>query len=333
MTYRELRQFTEIVRVLGYPHPVGIDSFDTPNFALMANILHWLATLYDPEIVVLSELTNEHGRVEFVRGIVQQLATKSGIRVNPRKLYASDRFAVRELLKIASPIYRGITQQPAASGNKARNAPKAADLKKISQLSNALPKHSVELFDMLDKEVQVRESRTKILSTMPSLDEFEKNVHEAVDNAETRYETLTKELDRLNSDEDALNAKIKQRRHEYERQSKRLMSVQTIRPAYMDEYEIHEQELQELFKVYFQHYRNIDYFEKELQKHDQNAAERRKIESTKWNQRKQKEELDLIEQVKGSINPPTDVLQNYNFNTESNDDVDIPADDDSDNGF
>ena len=333
MTYREIKQFTEIVRTLGYPHPVGIDSFDTPNFGLMADLLHWLATLYDPEIVVLSELNNEHGRVEFVRGIVQQLATKSGIRVNPRKLYASDRFAVRELLKIASPIYRGITNTSVISEASSKNAPKAADLKKISTLSNALPKHSVELFDMLDKEVQIRESRTKILSTMPSLDDYGKNVTDAVSNTETRYDTLTKELDRLGSDEEALTAKIKQRKHEYERQSKRLMSVQTIRPAYMDEYEMHEQELQELFKAYFQHYRNIDYFEKELQKHDIKASERSKIESSKWNQRKQKEEMDLIEQVKGSVNPPVDSLQGYNFNTESNDEVDIPADDSSDNGF
>ena len=105
-----MRQFTEIVRILGYQHSIGIDSFDSPNFALMADLLLWLAKLYDPEIVVLSELTNEHGRVEYVRSIVQQLATRSGIRLNPRKLYAADRFAVRELLKIAAPIYRGISQ-------------------------------------------------------------------------------------------------------------------------------------------------------------------------------------------------------------------------------
>jgi clusterin-associated protein 1 len=72
-------------------------------------------------------------------------------------------------------------------------------------------------------------------------------------------------LDRLNNDEDSLRSKIKQRKHELERQSKRLMSVQTTRPAFMDEYESLEQELQELFRAHFQHYRNVDYYEHELQ--------------------------------------------------------------------
>lgn len=297
MTYRELRQFTEIVRVLGYQKPVGIDSFDTPNFALMADLLNWLGSLYDPEIVVLSELFNEHGRVEFVRGIVQQLATRSGIRLNPRKLYASDRFAVRELLKIASPIYRGIT-----SPNNSRNEVKAPDLpkavkQKITQLSSSVPKHAVELFDQLDSEIQIRETRSRAITKQPQLDEFEKSVNSAVDGAKTRLESLTKELDRLNSEEDTLNSKIKQRRHEYERQSRRLMSVQTIRPAYMDEYEVHEQELQELFKVYFQHYRNVDYLEKELHTQGEELKKRAQDREHQFRQKKISEEKKILAQV------------------------------------
>jgi clusterin-associated protein 1 len=264
MSYRELRQFAEIIRMLGCPTPIGIDSFDTPNFVLMAQLLQWLSTLYDPELVIHPDLSYEAGRVEFVRSIVQQMAIRSGIRLNPRKLYSSDRMAVRELLKLANPIYQGITaidERTSTEGSKAKLPP----LAKISQLSASVPRHSVELYDQLQSELTIRDHRSKILSTMPPLDEVEKSVLSAVDSAGTRLETLTKEIDRLNNDEDALRSKIKQRRQEWERQSKRLMSVSTTRPAFMDEYELLEQELQELFRVHFQHYRNVDYYEHELQ--------------------------------------------------------------------
>ncbi|EAY18646.1 clusterin associated protein, putative [Trichomonas vaginalis G3] len=327
MTYRELRQFTEIVRILGYPHPVGIDSFDTPNFGLMANLLHWLATLYDPEIVILAELSNEHGRVEFVRGIVQQMAIKSGIRLNPRKLYASDRFAVRELLKIAVPIYRGISSSGRLADTKTTSFPKNQNTQKISQLSATVPRHSVELYDQLDKEVQIRETRTKILSTVPSLDEVEKSVLESVDGAAARLEQLTKELDRLNSDEDALNTKIKQRKHEYERQSKRLMSVQTIRPAYMEEYEMLEQELGELFKTYFQHYRNVDYFEKEISKQAEKVKKNNEAYQSRYSKKIGKSQEVLISDLKDSFNPNIPIQ-------DSGDEAEpLPADDGSDDAF
>jgi clusterin-associated protein 1 len=300
MTYREVRQFTAIVRTLGYPNSVGIDSFDVPNFGLMSDLLQWLSVLYDPDIVVLPDLSSEHGRVEFIRTIVQQLAIRSGIRLNPRKLYHSDRFAVRELLKIASPIYRGVssTEQTVASDSKSRPL-----FSKIGELSASIPKHSVELYDQLDKELMIRETRTKVLSSMPPLDEVEKSVRLAVEAAGTRLDQLTKQLEQLTSDEDALRTKIKTRKHELERQSKRLVSVQTLRPAYMDEYEGLEQELQELFVRHFQHYRTVDYYEHELEL----AAEkqrRRRVEEDKFNhQVRIRAAEDIAQQVQKSFQP------------------------------
>jgi clusterin-associated protein 1 len=275
MTFRERKQFAEIMRTLGYPKPVGIDSFDSPNFGIMADLLQWLTTLYDPDIVVMPDLSSERGRVDFIRSIVQQMAMRSGVRMNPRKLYASDVFAVRELLKLAAPIYRGILacQSDRNAANTQKGQLQAPSVQKISQLSASVPKHSVEIYDQLDKELMIRQSRTQILSSMPPLDAVEKNVIAAVDSTSTRLDTLTKELERLTHDEETLKSKIAQRKHELDRQSKRLMSVQTIRPAFMDEYEVLEQDLQELFKTHFQHYRNVDYLEYEIQ---QQEAKRKK---------------------------------------------------------
>ena len=184
MSYREIKQFTEIIRTLGYPSPVGIDSFDTPNFSLMASLLQWLSTLYDPDIVIIPDLSSEAGRVEFIKSTVQQMAIRSGLRLNPRKLYLADRSAVRELLKIAAPIYRGITT---VNSNVTEKPGKSAsesvlpNAQKISKLSASIPKHSVELFDELDKELMIREERTKILSTMPPLEDVEKSVLSSID--------------------------------------------------------------------------------------------------------------------------------------------------------
>jgi clusterin-associated protein 1 len=303
MTFREVRQFAEIVRTLGYVAPIGIDSFDTPNFSLMAELLQWLATLYDPDIVVIPELNHEPGRVEFVRTIVQQLAVRSGIRLNPRKLYTSDRFAVRELLKIAAPIYRGIATAP--NDSPAPGSQKPPSAARISQLSASVPKHAVELYDQLEKELMIREPRSRILTTMPPLDEVEKAVLGAVDSAAVRLETLTKHLDQLNNDEDTLRSKIKQRKHELERQSKRLMSVQTVRPAFMDEYEALEQEVQELFKIHCQHYRNVDFYEHELQK----AAEKQKLHRQKTDKALGKVKKRMGQEIIGNIQQSFTLVQ------------------------
>jgi clusterin-associated protein 1 len=248
----------------------------------MADLLQWLTALYDPDIVVMPELSSERGRVDFIRSIVQQMAVRSGVRMNPRKLYASDVFAVRELLKLAAPIYRGILacQNDRNASGPQKGQTQAPSVQKISQLSSSVPKHSVELFDQLDKELMIRQSRSQILAAMPPLDAVEKNVIAAVDSTSTRLETLTKELENLTRDEETFKSKIAQRRHELDRQTKRLMSVQTIRPAFMDEYEVLEQDLQELFKTHFQHYRNVDYLEYELQQQE-TKRKKQTVESEK----------------------------------------------------
>ena len=330
MTFRELKQFSEIMRTLGYQKPVGIDSFDSPNFGLMADLLHWLTALYDPDIVILPDLSSEHTRVEFVKSVVQQMAIRSGVRMNPRKLYASDRFAVRELLKIAAPVYRGIVSCEDASlnGDAKDVKVKPPSVQRISQLSASVPKHSVELYDALEKELMVREARNKILSTMPPLDEVEKNVIAAVDAATTRLDMLTKELEKLNSDEDTLHSKIQQKKHELDRQMKRELSVKTIRPAFMDEYEALEQDLRELFAVHFQHYRNVDYFENELQKMAEKRRRRIEQAQRKINKAKERASKTLVQSIGKSVGPTPEFGEEIGFNV-----GDVDDDNGSENSF
>lgn len=50
-------------------------------------------------------------------------------------------------------------------------------------------------------------------------------------------------LDNVASDEANLEAKIEKKKSELDRNQKRLATLQTVRPAYMDEYEKLEEEL------------------------------------------------------------------------------------------
>ena len=340
MSFREIRQFIEIIRTLGYPQAIGLDSFDTPNFGLMAQLLQWLTNLYDPDIVVIPDLTGEHGRVEFIRSICQQMAIRSGIRLNSRKLYASDRQSVRELLKVASPIYHGlIACETPHKSSKSFNMSVPSSAVRINKFCGTVPKHAVDLYDQLDKELMIRDNRTLVLSRVPPLADIEKEVLAAVDGASTRYETLSADLKRLAEDEASLKSKINQRKNEFERQSKRLLSVQTIRPAFMDDYEELEKEIQDLFKDYSQQYRNVDYYEHELsiisEKQKEDAVENEK----KIGKIKDKWANNLADNLVNSYklgqkNPDPD-LSKIGVSDNGDDIADLNAGgvDDSDSGF
>jgi clusterin-associated protein 1 len=143
---------------------------------------------------------------------------------------------------------------------------------------------------------------------MPPLDEVEKSLLSAVDSTSTRLETLGQEIDRLNSNEDSLRSKIKQRKHELDRQTRRLISVGTVRPAFMDEYESLEQELKELFTAHFQHYRNVDFLEHELHQADLRQKESHVKTEKQIGKLKKKVNKTIIGNVQQSFKVGTDGL-------------------------
>ena len=56
MSYRELRNFKEIMCTLGYPRLISIENFKVPHFELVADILVWLCHRYDKNMEVLDEI-------------------------------------------------------------------------------------------------------------------------------------------------------------------------------------------------------------------------------------------------------------------------------------
>lgn len=86
-----------------------------------------------------------------------------------------------------------------------------------------------------------------------------------ISSSQDQMDTLKRQLGELAQDQKAVNAKLKKKQQDLDRNEKRLKSLSTVRPAFMDEYEKHEQELQHKYQIYLQKFRNLDYLEHELQ--------------------------------------------------------------------
>ena len=78
----------------------------------------------------------------------------------------------------------------------------------------------------------------------------------------------------LEKDEKTLEEKIKRQSVELERAEKRLKSLTNVRPAFMDEYERLEQELEKLYTKYVEKMRNVDYLEHQLDLYNQTEEEK-----------------------------------------------------------
>ena len=100
------QNFTEILRALGYPRLVAVDNFRQPHFALVADILFWMTTRYEPNANISDDIDTETERVEFVTSVARLFATKAGIKLNCKRIYAADGRAVKEVrvLSVLSPL-------------------------------------------------------------------------------------------------------------------------------------------------------------------------------------------------------------------------------------
>merc|ERR1712166_1470500 len=106
MSFRELRNFTEVMKSLGYPRIISIANFRQPNFELVVDVLYWLLMRYDPNCTISDEIATEKDRVKFIREVCNAFATKARVKLNAKKIYAADGYAVKELLKVANMLNR-----------------------------------------------------------------------------------------------------------------------------------------------------------------------------------------------------------------------------------
>jgi len=289
MSFRELRNFCEMMRSLGYHRLISMENFRTPNFELVADILDWLLHRFEPNCAIPDDISTEAHRVTFLKAVTEKVVLRTSIKLNTKKLYCADGYAVKELLKLATMLYdaqRSVNDAHPDFGmdeNFTLNS-KLSDLKSTRSLCSQIVETGASLFDLLQKEADVRQDRDKALRFLDGISRnLESNSeHELVERALNsmlanhgqnleQLKTMTEELQK---DEKNLESKIKKKRQELDRCKKRLSQLVSVRPAFMDEYEKLEVELERYYEQYVGRFRNLDYLEHELDMLNREEKER-----------------------------------------------------------
>ena len=60
---------------------------------------------YDPNAALPTDTDTEQDRVIFIKSIAQFMATKAHIKLNTKRLYMADGYAVKEMLKVTSLLH------------------------------------------------------------------------------------------------------------------------------------------------------------------------------------------------------------------------------------
>ncbi|XP_067128475.1 clusterin-associated protein 1 [Centruroides vittatus] len=304
MSFRELRSFTEMMRALGYPRLISMENFRNPNFLLVAEILQWLVKRYDPNIEVPSEIDTEQDRVIFIKSIAQIMVTKANIKLNTKKLYMADGYAVKELLKISTLLYEAMRTKAGndldSSGDEGSLnvnfdlSTKLADLKLTRQLASDITIKGASLYDLLAKEIDLRDKRSLVLAKQHEITEIEKELRNCIKAVEEEIQKTHQLIENVASDEANLEAKIEKKKIELERNQKRFQTLKSVRPAFMDEYEKLEKELEAVYDQYLVKFRCLAFLEQqleELEKAEQEQMEEREQQIKKMVEKLREEEL------------------------------------------
>ncbi|XP_061593185.1 clusterin-associated protein 1 homolog isoform X2 [Cololabis saira] len=326
MSFRDLRNFTEMMRALGYHRLISMENFRTSNFALVAEILIWLVKRYEPHIEIPTDVDTESDRIFFIKAVAQFMATKAHIKLNTKHLYQADGYAVKEMLKITSVLYSAMKTKQMALEDRVEEdnnkfkfdlSSRIMDLKAARHLASEVTSKGASLYDLLGKEVELREMRTAAIARPLEINETDKALRAAIKEVLERVEKTKELLSNIVSDETSLDAKIEKKKQELERHQKRLQTLQSVRPAFMDEYEKIEEDLQKNYETYVQKFKNLSFLESQLEEYHRLEMER--FEEAENNMRTmqhkmREEERDLM---KGSLK-------------DEDSDLDIPEDEGSD---
>eukprot|EP00746_Dinoflagellata_sp_MGD_P005070 gnl/MRDRNA2_/MRDRNA2_109814_c0_seq1.p1 gnl/MRDRNA2_/MRDRNA2_109814_c0~~gnl/MRDRNA2_/MRDRNA2_109814_c0_seq1.p1 ORF type:complete len:413 (+),score=123.29 gnl/MRDRNA2_/MRDRNA2_109814_c0_seq1:128-1366(+) len=292
MSFRELRNFAEALRSLGYPRLVSMENFRTPNFELVADVLDWLIHRFDPSSLMDDDISTEAKRVAFLKSAVERVVLKVGVRMNPRKLYQADGYAVKELLKLAdklSEAQRSTVGEATEFDETFTLNSKLQDLKSTRSLCSQIVESGANLHDLLTHEPGLQKDREKAIAFLDGIsrnlgsnseiEALERAVGGVLGSCKSQLDQKKAMMQELEKDERGLQGKIKKKRQELERQRKRLDQLTSVRPAFMDEYEQLEAELEKQYDQYVGRFRNLDYLEYEVDRF--NKAEEEKMEEEK----------------------------------------------------
>eukprot|EP00755_Sulcionema_specki_P011398 Sspe_Gene.48960::Locus_25928_Transcript_1_1_Confidence_1.000_Length_1336::g.48960::m.48960/K19684/CLUAP1, DYF3; clusterin-associated protein 1 len=266
MSYKELRSFTEIMRSIGYPRPISLESFRLPNFELVADILVWLVTRCDPGAEIDDDITTDMKRVNFLKEAASVCQSKAHIKLNMKKLYIADGHAVKELLKLATMLRDAMNIEEDPEGEPGVESLRMSDSMETRKLASELTEEGYRLYELLDFELRNRDLRNKIVNRPPEVNEIGKALNKTNEDIAKQIQALSESCINLQSDETNLEAKIENKKAHLERLQKRLSQLKNVCPAFMEEYQQLEVELQKQYTLYLEQFRNLNYLEHELAK-------------------------------------------------------------------
>ncbi|KAJ3086321.1 Clusterin-associated protein 1 [Quaeritorhiza haematococci] len=202
------------------------------------------------------------------------------MKLNTRKLYMADGYAVKELLKITSVLHEA-NMEATNDDDDLTSIPldissKVNQLKACRLLASDITEKGATLHDLLGKEIELRDIRASVISRPFDLKAIGAAVNEAIKLMQNQIISTNATLENLAADESNLVAKIDKKKVELDRAEKRLKSLQGVRPAYMDEYEKIELELASLYEIYMERFRNLTFLEQQHEEY--NRLEQNKFE-------------------------------------------------------
>jgi clusterin-associated protein 1 len=175
-------------------------------------------------------------------------------------------------------------------------ASKTADIKNAKNLATEITSLGATIYEFLGSEVELREARQKAVARLVESDDVEKAIKSTISSLIENINTLNQRLENLEADESNLKNKIEKKKADLERNKNRLKGMQVrcllhllsllvlhkltrgdqkaLRPAYMDEYEKLEKELQGFHKVYLEKFRNLEFLEHELEEYNKGDLEK-----------------------------------------------------------
>ncbi|XP_063720967.1 clusterin-associated protein 1 homolog isoform X2 [Symsagittifera roscoffensis] len=187
-----------------------------------------------------------------------------------------------ELYYVASLLYDAINISKSAAAQaktdselgldeykKAEFSGKQTEIRKIRELSSLITEKGAMLYDLLEKEIELKRLRQDAINKPPDIDGIGRDIQKAIQSIDNEINKTVKLLDNVATDEANLESKTANRHEELERLQKRLKSLGSVRPAFMDEYEAEEKKLEKLYTEYIIRFRNLTYLESQLEEFHQ----------------------------------------------------------------
>jgi clusterin-associated protein 1 len=177
---------------------------------------------------------------------------------------------------VATVLYKAYTSPPGEddSGSGFQLPTKLSNLKSHKAIAQEITEIGAKLYDSLQKEGELKQHREKALSFLDNISRnfesnseqqyIEKCVREIIQQQDENIDEMARYVQNLERDQRTLEEKIKKRTLEVERAEKRLKLLTSTKPAYMEEYERLEHELEKIYEVYIEKFRNLDYLEHQL---------------------------------------------------------------------